>query len=125
MWTSSEASGSSRRMCGPRIGNRPSRSVGDSSRKRGASRASPNHCEGHAVTMLYSFYTAEGIVYAADSRITHKGGTLPLMAQRKVLPLPGFGVSNGVIGFFGLAQVGGQAMSDWLRDIIARYTALR
>ena len=73
------------------------------------------------MTMLYSFYAAEGIVYAADSRITHRGGKRPLDAQRKVLPLHGFGVSNGVLGFFGLAQVRGRPMSQWLQDVISQY----
>lgn len=77
------------------------------------------------MTMLYSFYAAEGIVFAADSRITHRGGKQPLDAQRKVLRLPGFGASNGVIGFFGLAQVGGRPMSKWLQDMISRYRSAR
>jgi len=77
------------------------------------------------MTMLYSFYAAEGIVYAADSRITHEGGTQPLKSQRKVLRLPGFGPSDGVIGFFGLAQVKGQPMAEWLSSVIAKYPAAR
>lgn len=77
------------------------------------------------MTMLYSFYAAEGVVYAADSRITHRQGKQPLDAQHKVLPLPGFGMSNGVIGFFGLAQVGGRPMSIWLQDVISRYGSPR
>ena len=75
--------------------------------------------------MLYSFYTAEGIVYAADSRITHRGAHAPLAAQTKVLPIPGLGESSGVIGYFGLAQVGGEPMDGWLRDVIAKYPAAR
>lgn len=77
------------------------------------------------MTMLYSFYAAEGIVFAADSRITHRGGKQPLDAQHKVLLLPGFGESNGVIGFFGLAQVGGRPMSNWLQDLISRDRSAR
>jgi hypothetical protein len=77
------------------------------------------------MTMLYSFYAAEGIVFAADSRITHDAATQPLAPQRKVLRLPGFGVSDGLIGFFGLAQVAGRPMSDWLSGVIAKYPAFR
>jgi hypothetical protein len=77
------------------------------------------------MTMLYSFYSAEGIVYAADSRITQVAGSAPLAQQRKVLRLSGFGSSDGVIGFFGLAQVGGQPMDRWLQDVIASYSAFR
>lgn len=74
------------------------------------------------MTILYSFYSAEGIVFAADSRITRRGARGPLPAQSKVLPIPGLGESSGVIGYFGLAQVAGQPMDDWLRDVIAKYT---
>jgi len=77
------------------------------------------------MTMLYSFYSAEGIVYAADGRITRHGAHAPLPAQRKVLPIPGLGESSGVIGYFGLAQVAGLPMDDWLRDVIAKYTFFR
>jgi len=75
--------------------------------------------------MLYSFYSAAGIVYAADSRITQRVGTAPLPQQRKVLRLPGFGEANGVIGFFGLAQVGGRPMDEWLSEVIENYKAFR
>lgn len=77
------------------------------------------------MTMLYSFYSAEGIVYAADSRITSGGAGGLLPAQRKVLPIPGLGESSGVIGYFGLAQVAGQPMDAWLRKLIAKYPAAR
>jgi hypothetical protein len=71
------------------------------------------------MTMLYSLYTAEGIVFAADSRITAQGVGQPLPPQRKVLPVPQLGFAGGVIGFFGLAQVAGQPMTDWLQRVIS------
>jgi hypothetical protein len=76
----------------------------------------------YAMTMLYSLYSAEGIIFAADSQVTGPGELKPRRPQTKVLRIPGLGVADegGVIGFFGLAQVGGVQMSDWLRAAIAR-----
>jgi hypothetical protein len=74
-----------------------------------------------AMTMLYSLYTAEGIVFAADSQITAQGEARPRQSQTKVLRVPHLGAATegGVIGFFGLAEVGRQTMTDWLRQVIA------
>jgi len=76
------------------------------------------------MTMLYSLYTAEGIVFAADSQITAQGEAHPRRSQRKVLRVPHLGVATegGVIGFFGLAEVGHQLMADWLRQVVAEPT---
>jgi hypothetical protein len=65
------------------------------------------------MTMLYSFYSAEGIVYAADSRITRRGAGGPLPAQRKVLPIPGLGESSGVIGFLDWPRSQAQSPSSF------------
>jgi hypothetical protein len=79
-----------------------------------------NFARGNAVTILYSFYTAEGIVFAADSRITTTTGQA-LPEQRKVLRVPRTGVTTALIGYYGLAQVQGQSMTSWLRNRIAAW----
>lgn len=73
------------------------------------------------MTMLYSLFTAQGIVFAADSQITAQGEKSPRPSQRKVFRVPHLGVApeGGVIGFFGLAEVRSLTMSDWLRKLIA------
>lgn len=74
------------------------------------------------MTILYSFYSAQGIIFAADSQITARGERVARPSQPKVLPIPHLGVARegGLIGYFGLAQVRGTPMADWLRDVIAR-----
>lgn len=71
------------------------------------------------MTMLSSFYAAEGIVFAADSQITVSGQTTrALPPQQKVLRVAGVGVGSGAIGYFGLAQVGSKPLTPWLRDAL-------
>lgn len=65
--------------------------------------------------MLASLYAAEGIVFAADSQITGSPDRAALPPQRKVLRVRGVGVGDGLIGYFGLAQVNGGPMTQWLR----------
>jgi hypothetical protein len=71
------------------------------------------------MTMLLSFYAAEGIVFAADSQITIPGTTTTAVEpQRKVLRVRGVGTGDGAIGYFGLAQVQGQPLTPWLKDTL-------
>lgn len=71
------------------------------------------------MTMLYSLYTAEGIAYAADSRVVRPPSERQ-PRQRKVLTVPRLGVADesGVIGWFGLAEVRRRPMDQWLRAVI-------
>jgi hypothetical protein len=76
------------------------------------------------MTMLYSLYAAEGIVFAADSRIkVGAKGRAP--SQRKVLRVGRVGPSEGLIGYYGLAQVGGEPMSSWLAKLISTWPGSR
>jgi hypothetical protein len=74
------------------------------------------------MTMLYSLYTSEGIVFAADSRIVLRGKTDERGKPRpKVIRVRRCGLSTGLIGYYGLAQVKGKPMSDWLLSLIASW----
>jgi hypothetical protein len=67
--------------------------------------------------MLASLYSAEGVVFAADSQVTEPGTTWKaLPAQQKVFRVRGVGTGDGLVGFFGLAQVRGEPMTQWLRS---------
>jgi len=77
------------------------------------------------MTMLYSLYPAEGIIFAADSRITRAGATSADPSQRKVLKVSRVGPTKGLIGYYGLAQVNGQPMASWLSHLIARWPGSR
>jgi hypothetical protein len=76
------------------------------------------------MTILFSVYTATGVVVADDDRITQQLGksgltrTMQLKPQHKVLPVEGLGVhkQGGLVGFFGMAMVGKQTMESWLTD---------
>jgi hypothetical protein len=73
------------------------------------------------LTLLISFYTSSGLVWAADSQTvtwTSKGGFARHSKQTKVLAASNIGVNGALVGFFGLAQVDGQEMSKWLRTEI-------
>ena len=73
------------------------------------------------VTMLYSLYPREGIVFAADSRIIRPGTGRAEPPQPKILRVRRAGVSTGLIGYYGLAEVDGQRMSAWLSTLIGRW----
>jgi hypothetical protein len=77
------------------------------------------------MTMLYSMYAREGIIFAADSRITAHGSGERLPAQQKVVRVRRVGVSSGLIGFYGLAQARGQPMSAWLAALIGNWSGSR
>jgi hypothetical protein len=79
------------------------------------------------VTLLLSFYSSYGIVFAADSAITitdqgkttrYGGAADPAQnKQEKLLELKPVGLNGAVLGFFGLAAVGEKRMDTWLREI--------
>ena len=81
------------------------------------------------VTLLLSFYSSYGIVFAADSAITitEDGRTKrygapedpALSRQEKLLPIKPVGINGAIVGFFGLATVGATPMDVWLREKFA------
>ena len=71
--------------------------------------------------MLYSLYPREGIVFAADSRIIRPGVDRAEPPQPKILRVRRAGVTTGLIGYYGLAEVDGQTMSSWLSTLIGRW----
>ncbi|MGO9964936.1 MAG: hypothetical protein ACLPUG_16110 [Acidimicrobiales bacterium] len=73
------------------------------------------------MTMLYSFYSSEGLIWAADSRITRTGQTRPEPSQEKVCRVPAVGVARGLIGYYGLAEVGHSSMAAWLAQMIRHW----
>lgn len=73
------------------------------------------------MTMLYSFYSSEGLIFAADSRITRAGQTKSEPSQQKIRRVPKVGVAQGLIGYYGLAEVGRGSMSAWLSEMINRW----
>lgn len=75
------------------------------------------------MTLLVSLYTSQGIVFAADSAITRDGrrGIERLPKQEKFLKTSRVGVSGGLVGYFGLAEVGAEPMSVWLRRVLDRW----
>jgi hypothetical protein len=70
-----------------------------------------------------TLYTARGVVFAADSSITVKRGSRParLPKQEKFLRTKRVGISGGVVGYFGLAQVRDEPMDKWLRRRLDRF----
>ena len=70
------------------------------------------------MTILYSLYTSEGIVFAADSQITRSGQSRREPRQTKVRRIPRVGIGQGFLGFYGLAEVGGQPMATWLKACV-------
>jgi hypothetical protein len=77
------------------------------------------------MTMLYSLYAAEGIIFASDSRIIRLGAKQAEPPQQKVRRVYKVGLSTGLIGYYGLAQVKGEAMSSWLATLIGRWPGSR
>src|SRR6266851_3710394 len=79
------------------------------------------------MTILYSLYTGEGIVFAADRLITKAAaqGTREFVSTNdpKVFRAPGVGAHNqgALISYFGQAYVGSQPMAVWLRNKIVGY----
>lgn len=81
------------------------------------------------MTLLLSFYSSYGIVFAADSAITitEEGrtkrygapGARVLSRQEKLLVLDPVGVNGALVGYFGLAAVGTTPMDVWLREKFA------
>lgn len=71
--------------------------------------------------MLYSLYPREGIVFVADSRILRPGAARAEPSQPKVLRVHRVGVTAGLIGYYGLAEVRGQPMSKWLTTLIGQW----
>ena|ERR1022692_2852246 len=69
------------------------------------------------VTLLLSFYSSSGIVFAADSAITQSTANKAAVRkgkQRKLLKVSTVGVNGAIVGFFGLAVVGTEPMDTWL-----------
>ena len=72
--------------------------------------------------MLVSLFSAEGIVFAADRQIVSRSDSGATVRHRhghrpKVMRVHGLGVGrSGVIGYWGLAQVSGRPMSEWLAE---------
>ena len=78
------------------------------------------------MTVLYSLYTREGIVFAADSMLTRRLGRLTYYASSrdpKVFRIPKLGdhSAGSIVGYYGLAQVSGKPMADFLRPLIAAW----
>ena len=76
------------------------------------------------MTILFSVYTDDGIIFAADSQITMPGArTTRQPPQEKILPVPGLGTHShgGLIGFHGVAEVGPRLtpMMAWLNGQVA------
>jgi hypothetical protein len=79
------------------------------------------------MTLLVTLYTAQGIVFAADSSITIDQGSGPtrLPKQEKFLSTSRVGINGGVVGYFGLARVGTEDMDKWLRRTLDRWHGSR
>jgi hypothetical protein len=83
------------------------------------------------MTLLVSVYTSRGIVFAADSQIT--GEAQPGMPSERREPQEkvqrakrvGAAPEGAVVGYFGLAQVGGVPMDGWLRERLDRFNGAR
>jgi hypothetical protein len=77
------------------------------------------------MTILYSFYTDEGILFGADSAVTIGRGNNTTIVRRddKVLHLRRVGVhpEGGVLGYYGLATAGNQPMTAWLRSVMGHW----
>jgi hypothetical protein len=72
------------------------------------------------VTILYSVYTGEGLIWAADRVVLSEqpggGYAIESMNHRKIFRVPSLGDHNqgGLVGHFGQARVGNSLMSAWL-----------
>jgi hypothetical protein len=72
------------------------------------------------MTLLVTFYSSSGIVFAADSAITiDRGrGAARVRKEEKILRARQVGTNGGWVGYFGLADVGTEPMHQWLRRTI-------
>lgn len=75
------------------------------------------------MTLLVTLYTSRGIVFAVDSAITFGTGRSASRRQKqeKFLRTKRVGINGGVVGYFGLAQVGREPMDQWLRRALDRW----
>jgi len=79
------------------------------------------------VTILYSFYASDGIVFAADRMLTRReqGKPAAYVESRlpKVIRIPKVGVHDdgGLIGYFGHAEVAGRTTS-FLRRVAEKHS---
>src|SRR5260370_17452384 len=79
------------------------------------------------MTILYSLYTAEGMVWAADRMLLQPGAqggfTIHSVVHPKIFRVPGLGDHNqgGLVGYFGQAYVGNRLMADWLPARAAQF----
>lgn len=79
------------------------------------------------MTLLVTFYSSSGIVFAADSAITiDRGrGARRVRKEEKVVRAGQVGINGGWVGYFGLADVGKEPMHQWLRRTIDRWPGSR
>jgi len=75
------------------------------------------------MTLLVTFYSSSGVVFAADSAITIDRGTgaARVRKEEKILRARQVGLNGGWVGYFGLADVGQEPMHEWLRRKIDRW----
>jgi len=79
------------------------------------------------MTVLYSFFSSEGVVFAADRMLTKRlpsGKTaFHSLAESKLFKVPNvsYGKGNGLLGYFGCAEVGGQSMARWLSGFCRKW----
>lgn len=68
------------------------------------------------MTLLVSFYTSRGIVYAADRVVTFQTleGYVRSEDRDKVFEVKDVGINGGVVGTFGRAEIAGEKMDAWL-----------
>lgn len=79
------------------------------------------------MTILYSLYPEQGIVFGADSMLTRRLGPITVHAASrdpKVFRIPRLGDHSrgALLGYYGLAQVRGQPMAGFLRSIIQSWS---
>jgi hypothetical protein len=79
------------------------------------------------MTLLVTFYSSSGIVFAADSAITidHGRGAARVRKEEKILRARQVGVNGGWVGYFGLADVAEEPMHEWLRRTVDRWPGSR
>ncbi len=78
------------------------------------------------MTILYSCYVPQGIIFAADTMVTQRSGarfSFLDSSQPKVFAVPGLGVhpNGGLVGYFGNAMVGAAPMWQWLPNVIGAF----
>jgi hypothetical protein len=79
------------------------------------------------MTVLYSFFSSEGVVFAADRMLTKRlpGGKTAFhsLTESKLFRVPNvsYGKGDALLGYFGCAEVGGQSMARWLRGFFRKW----